>query len=138
MSEVMEKLAYLKGVTEGVGLESEKKDTKVIKNIIGLLEELSYSVNEMESNYAHLQKQVLEIEEDLSDIEDMVYDDDDCCDCDDCDCDYDEDEDGAIYEVTCPGCNTTINLDEDMLGEGEIDCPNCGSKLEFDMEETEE
>ena len=134
MSDVMEKLAYLKGVMEGVDLESDKKDTKVIKNIVGLLEELSYSVSEIESNYAHLQKQVLEIEEDLSDIEDIVYEDDcDCC-CDDCD-DYDDMDDEAIYEVTCPGCNTTINLDEDMLGEGEIDCPNCGSKLEFDMED---
>ena len=135
MNNVMEKLAYLKGVLEGVDLESERKDTKVIKNIVGLLEELSNAVVDMESNYSHLQRQVLEIEEDLGDLQVSVYLDecgDDCCCCDDCE--Y-EDDDEPYYEVTCPVCNEIICLDEDDLGEGEIECPNCGEKLEFDMED---
>ena len=38
--------------------------------------------------------------------------------------------------MECPKCGDIICLDEDMLDEGEIDCPNCGEKLEFDFEDS--
>ena len=47
---------------------------------------------------------------------------------------YYEDEDDEVYEVTCPACNDIVYLDEDMLAEGEIACPNCGTNLEFDFD----
>ena len=53
----------------------------------------------------------------------------DCCDCDDCDCCDDE-----VYEIECPACNDVIYLDEDMLCEEGMVCPNCGTDLEFDFE----
>jgi hypothetical protein len=31
-------------------------------------------------------------------------------------------------------CENTVCIDEDMLDEGEIACPNCGETLEFDLE----
>jgi len=134
MNNVMEKLAFLKGVVEGVDLENDRKDTKVIKNMVSLLEELSNAVTDLEANYSNLQRQVLEIEEDLGDLQDTVYcdecDDDCCCD----ECEYDDDED-PYYEVTCPVCSEVICLDEDDLGEGEIECPKCGEKLEFDLDD---
>ena len=44
-----------------------------------------------------------------------------------------EDEEECYYEVTCPSCQETICLSEDVLEAGEIDCPNCGECLEFDI-----
>ena len=44
--------------------------------------------------------------------------------------------DGPVqYEVTCPACNNTITIDEDVLALGKIQCPNCGEMLEFDAGE---
>ena len=38
------------------------------------------------------------------------------------------------YDVTCPVCGNTICLDEDLLQMGEMECPNCGEHLEFDID----
>ena len=90
----------------------------------------------MEELYDELSAQVDEIDQDLADVETELYDDEDCdCD-DDCDCDccdFDEDEDNPFYEVTCGACGQQINVSEDVLLEGEIECPNCGELLEFDF-----
>ena len=51
------------------------------------------------------------------------------CD-DDCDCDCCDDE---VYEIECPACNDVIYLDDEMIDEGGIKCPNCGEELEFDF-----
>ena len=37
-----------------------------------------------------------------------------------------------FYEVTCPACENTITIDEDVLSLGAIECPNCGETLEFE------
>jgi hypothetical protein len=77
------------------------------------------------------------LDEDLSEVEDDLYGEDDE-DFDDDDYDYDddedEDEDEDIYEVTCPTCGKTFEVDEYMLDEGEINCPSCGELLEFDLQ----
>ena len=54
----------------------------------------------------------------------------DHCDCgDDCDC-----GDCFNYEIVCPTCGDSIMVDEDILALGSIDCPNCGTHLEFDFD----
>ena len=50
-----------------------------------------------------------------------------------------EEEDGEeMYEIECPACHETIYLQESVILEGEVDCPNCGEPLEFDIEFEEE
>lgn len=39
----------------------------------------------------------------------------------------------CFYEVTCDSCGQKLNVSEDVLLEGEIECPNCGELLEFDF-----
>lgn len=129
----IEKLAYLKGLVEGLALDDSKKDTKVIKNLIDLLEDIVFSVASLEDGFNEIQQQVDAVDEDLGEIEKDLYDDDD----DECDCcgnGKSSDSDELYYEVTCPTCGDTICLDDDLINEGEIDCPNCGEKLEFDLE----
>ena len=46
--------------------------------------------------------------------------------------------DGDLYEIVCPSCGDSIYLDEGMVDEGEMDCPNCGEHLEFDFDDEEE
>ena len=57
--------------------------------------------------------------------------------------DYEDEDDfdfgdEVIYEVKCPVCNAVINLDEEMLEAGSIECPDCGEELEFDADDVEE
>lgn len=137
---ITEKVAYLKGLIEGIGIDETKNEGKIIKAMADVLEDLALSVSDLEDDYAELYAQVDEIDEDLGALESDFYEFDDCdCDCDDCDCDCDCDDDfdfddDELYEVTCPNCGDTLCLDEDMLDEGSIDCPGCGETLEFDLD----
>lgn len=120
-----EKVAYIKGLAEGLELGDSKQE-KLLKAIIDVLGDISNEIDDLSDDVCDLAEQIDEVDEDLAALEDEVY-----CDEDEDD-DYDEDEDDEFYEVTCPKCNDTICLDEDMLLEGGIDCPNCGETLEFE------
>lgn len=127
-----EKAAYLRGLVEGLDLDPEKKETKVIRAMMELLEDMALSVQELEDAYEDLAEQLDEVDEDLGTLEEEYYgeDNEDCgCGC----CCGEDDE--CYYEVTCPNCQETICLSEDMVLEGSLDCPNCGETLEFDIED---
>lgn len=132
-----EKIAYIRGLAEGLKLDESKDEVKVINAIIDLLDDMALAQTNMEELFDELSMQVDEIDEDLGNIEDEFYDDCDCDCCDDdcdCDCDCEEfDDEDPFYEVTCGACQKTICVSEDVLLEGEIECPNCGEILEFDF-----
>lgn len=121
---ISEKVAYIKGLAEGLDLDANDKNSKVLKAIIDLLEDVALSVEDLEDGCAELCEQIDAVDEDLSNLEDFIYEDEDEEDC----------EDDEVYEVECPACNDIVYLDEDMLAEGEIACPNCGTNLEFDFD----
>ena len=120
---VTEKVAYIKGLADGLNLDGKKEEVKVIKAIIDLLDDLAMSVSDLEEGLDIVSEQVDAVDEDLAELESYVYDD---CDCDDC-CD---DED--YYEVECPKCGEVICVDEGILEDGSINSPNCDTLLEFD------
>ena len=126
---ITERVAYIKGLAEGLALDDASKEAKVIKAMLEVLEDLAFSVTDIEDDMKVLSAQVDEIDEDLGTLEEEYYgeeDDDDLMDDDD------------LYEVECPKCGDTVYIDEEMLEEGSIDCPNCGELLEFDLDPEEE
>lgn len=128
--DICEKIAYIKGLTEGLALDESTKEGKILLAIIDLLGDITEEICEIEDGCDELMEQIDAVDEDLSALEDFVYEDDDDCDCD-CDCDCEDDE---VYEIECPACNDVIYLDADMLEEEGMTCPNCGTELEFDFD----
>ena len=132
-----ESLGYLKGLIEGLDLGDNKKETKVFSAIVDVLSNIVEDIDDMTDGVEMLADQVDAVDEDLADLEEYVYDDyDDECDCDDC-CD-DDDEDEEEFEVECPLCNTPFTVDAETALNGTVPCPNCGEKLEFEVEEAED
>ena len=43
--------------------------------------------------------------------------------------------DDELYEVECPNCHDIIYVDDKMLEDESMTCPNCGTDLEFDLED---
>ena len=121
---ITEKVSYLKGLAEGLGLDESNKQDKILKAIIETLDDIALTVTDVEDDLCAVSDQVDEVDEDLADLEKFVYDDEDECDGDDDD----------FYEVTCPECGETICVDESMLEEDSINCPACGTELEFDFD----
>ena len=139
--EIMEKVAYLKGLAEGMELDTEKKEGKLLAAIIDVLEDIALDLEDLWDNTMELTEGLDVVSEDLEDVEDIVYDE--------FEEDYDEDEEDEYYEdeldededcyaTTCPTCEETIYFDESILEDGEVVCPNCGEKLEFDLSSIEE
>lgn len=133
MMTVTEKVAYLKGLVEGLDFDADKKETKVINAVLDVLEDLALAVSDLDDEMAVVTEQLDAVDEDLADLEEVFYEElDDCdCDCDDCDCDCDED----MYEVECPNCGELIYFDEEIILDGKADCPACGEVLEFEVDE---
>ena len=131
MMTVTEKAAYLKGLAEGLNLDESKPETKLIKAMLDVIDEMAASVTDLEDDVDMIIDQLDAVDEDLAEVEDFVFgeddfDDDSSCEgCPGCGGDY--------FEVECPACGETICLDESMLDEESIECPACGETLEFDF-----
>ena len=147
---INEKAAYLKGLMEGLQLDTEKAEGKMIAAMVDLLGDLSKKLTNVEDTTIAISDELDEIEEDLDAIEDFIMDededdyDDDDDDFDDYDDeDFDEegfdygDEDTTIYEVKCV-CGNVIAFDEETLEEGSIVCDECGETLEFTFDDEDE
>ena len=138
--EITEKVAYLKGLAEGMELDTEKKEGKLLSAIIDVLEDIALELEDIHDETSELADGLDAVSDDLEDVEDVVFGDEDE-DEDDEDSEYyedDLDEDEDCYATTCPTCEETIYFDESVLEDGEVICPNCGEKLEFDMSSLEE
>ena len=104
---ISEKVAYLKGLAEGLNIDTEQsKEGKLISLMTAILQD------------------------DLSDVESIRYEDDE-------DDYFDEDEEDC-YASVCPSCGDEIYFDDSVLESGEVVCPGCGTKLNFDLSSLEE
>lgn len=136
--EITEKVAYLKGLAEGMDLDTGKKEGKLLAAIIDVLEDIALELGDIEDAQEELGEGLDAVSDDLEDVEDLLYGEDDE---DDEDSEYELDdlgEDEDCYATTCPTCEETIYFDESVLEDGEVVCPNCGEKLEFDLESLDE
>ncbi|MGN0622307.1 MAG: CD1247 N-terminal domain-containing protein [Porcipelethomonas sp.] len=135
-----EKMSYLQGLIDGLDIDSSTKEGKTLLQMADVMQEMVMYIDDLQSQVDELSELCDILDSDLGDVEEDLYDFDECdCDCDDYDesdddFDFDSDE---LYEVCCPGCGDTVVLDEYMLEEGSIDCPNCGLNLEFDFNDIE-
>ena len=120
---ISEKVAYLKGLAEGLDLDTQKsKEGKLISVMIGILEEVALSIEDLDENALALGEEIDALSDDLADVESIVYDEDE-----------DEDEDEDFFEVECPNCEEPLVIDDEALEEGVVVCPNCETKFALDL-----
>ena len=139
--EITEKVAYLKGLMEGMKIDTETNEGKILSAMVDILEDIGLELEDLWNAQGELEDGLDVVSDDLEDIEDIVYDEDDEDDEESFDDEYYEDDaedDEDCYATTCPTCEETIYFDESVLEDGEVICPNCGEKLEFDMSSLEE
>ncbi|MBR0406981.1 MAG: hypothetical protein IJI53_02985 [Clostridia bacterium] len=128
MSNLSDRVSYLKGLAEGLKLDTEKNEGKLIEKILELLSDITAEMDSLREDHDDLSSYVEAIDNDLSDLEDVVLDDEEF---DDEDEEFDgKDEDDNLVEYTCPHCGEemtfevdSFDFDEDYL------CPNCHQPL---------
>ena len=124
------KAAYIRGMMKGMEFDPTTQEGKIIVAMMDLLEEMADVVSEHDDALDQAFDELDAIDEDMDDLVDNIFGDDDE------DEDEDEDDDGAFetsYEVTCPNCGTVNIVDEDTLMDSDkIVCAECGAA--FDVE----
>ena len=138
---ISEKVAYLKGLADGLELDKESsKEGKLLGKIIDILEDLGFAVEDLEVEVEAIADEMDTMAEGLSDVESWAFDeceDEDCEDCGSCCCSSALDDDD-FFEIACPSCGEDIVIDESILDIGEVTCPNCGDKFSLDLVDEEE
>ena len=128
MSNLSDRVSYLKGLAEGLKLDTDKSEGKLIEKILEALSDIIAEIDSLREDHDDLSSYVEAVDNDLSDLEDVVLGDDD--EDEDFDDEDEDDEDDGLVEYTCPHCGEemtfevdSFDFDEDYL------CPNCHQPL---------
>lgn len=116
MSELEQRVAYLHGLASGFNLREGSKEGQVLADVLDVLDLMAGAISRVETAHADLEEYVESLDEDLAELEEEFYEDD-----------------RPTWEVTCPRCGTTIEVDEDDYddeGRLNLDCPECGAPVE--------
>ena len=137
MKDLMQKVAYLQGLADGLNL-GESKEGKVISEVLVLMEEMIDYMSFLKEEQEELEDYMESIDSDLADLEDDLFDDED---------EYDDEEDDFV-EIECPNCHEEVCFDSEILFDDdliEVTCPVCdtvvfvnGDEEDLEDEEAEE
>ncbi|MDO4730831.1 MAG: hypothetical protein Q4B14_01695 [Clostridia bacterium] len=131
---LLSKAAYLKGLADGLKLDEDKKEQKVLLAVIDLFQEIAEKVDSLDEKAVAVEKELDMLDEAINDMGEFIYEqseDMDFCS-DDCDCDCDCCGDEAC--VICPTCGKCVELSEEQLKDGSLACPECGEELELEFD----
>ena len=121
---ITEKVAYLKGLVEGLDFDKDDKETKVINAVLDVLDDIALTVSDLDDEMGLVTQQLDEVDEDLAEVEELIYDEDDE--------DFDDDEE---FSVECPNCGDLIYLDLESLEDcDKITCPGCNEEIELEFD----
>ena len=134
MKRITDRTSYLRGLAEGLTIDKEKAENKLMLEMLAVMEEMAQKIVEVDDDLDELDEYVASMESDLSDVEDMLYADVDDEEADD----EDGDEEDEEITVNCPHCSKEftiqageINFDDDVV------CPACGKSILDTNSETE-
>ena len=142
--EFINKPAYIKGLIEGMNLDSSKEETKIFKAMVDLLQDLSTELKELKNECSENKELLYELDEDLGEVEKAVFEgcdhDSSECKANGCGCNCDDKGDNNFREgdycehdeyvnekkSDCSDCNEDEEDDDDIVEEKyEVLCPKC-------------
>ena len=137
MNDLRKRVAYLKGLLDGLNLDSSTKEGRLFMEFANVFEVMAEELHEMRLTQVELEDYMESVDEDLYDLEDELYDQEDTC----------LDTEEEWIEVDCPNCGETVCFETEILEDEEniieVTCPNCDGVVfvndeEYQFEENEE
>lgn len=152
MNYLRERVAYLKGLVEGMQMSELTNEGKLLRAIIDVMDDIALAIEDLESIHEQQSEQIDELQEDLCEIESIIFDyktDPEYGNEDDYDIDgheylecglkfdgqCDEECEHEIYMVECPYCFEIIELKKEMFFNGEegvVECPKCHESIDVE------
>lgn len=137
MSALTEKVSYIRGLADGLDLDVESKEGKIISAMLDLLADMAQEMEETADAQDELFEAVSDLDEAMHSVAEILADDEEGgCSC----CSHDhEDFCPPVLTVRCPACNETVEFDaEDVDEDGFVVCPYCDEEIEIEFDEDEE
>ena len=114
MSKLTDRISYLKGMAAGMKLNMDKDSNKLMLEMLTVMGEMAEEMAAMTEAHNDLNEYVESIDDDLADLEETLF----------------GEEDGEIDEEMA----AEDDEDEDEFGEDDLivyACPHCGHEIEF-------
>ena len=130
MDDLRQKVAYLQGLAKGLQL-GDSGHERLLGEIIGVLGNFAESVEGMRDSHRELEEYLMEVDYDLSALEEEKYlrqeahrEDED---------DEGDEGDETMHEVRCPRCGHILRVEtgdgSEDDGQLQVICPNCGEVI---------
>lgn len=118
MNSLISRVSYLNGLVEGLYIDKNSKDGKIISEVVNILNDMAEEIQNLKDTTEDMENYMDAMDEDLDKLENEVYDDN---------CDYDDDD---FINVKCPHCGETVYIDSNLIDDKEsITCPNCSNSI---------
>lgn len=139
MGNLTDRVAYLKGLADGMKLTEDSNESKLLLKMLDVLEALAEETDNVSRQQEEISDFLENIDDDLSELEDYVYDEEDGCGCGHHHGhDEDDDDEDALIEYECSHCGFKAQLDmSDFDYDEEFLCPRCNQPFFEDEEEDE-
>ena len=139
MSKLTDRISFLKGMAAGMKLNMDKDANKLMLEMLTVMGEMAEEMAAMTEAHNDLNEYVESIDDDLADLEETLFGDEEDVESvvDDEGSENDEDEDDLI-SYACPHCGheiefhaSDVDFDEDYL------CPECQKLIFPELNEDE-
>lgn len=123
MEELTSRAAYLKGLADGMNLDTESNEGKLLHSIIDLLGDMAEKVADIDDEQGFLADQIDDMSEAMEMLGEEVFG-------------YEDEEDEGVYQIVCENCGEEITFtddDLDDLTDGSFACPSCGEVIELEF-----
>lgn len=133
---ISEKVAYIQGLYDGLGLDGEKSgEARILSEMLDVLREVGQQLDGVDAVLDQFDEELDALGDTVADLEDAVFDDEDE---DDGECEDYDDLDEDFFEIPCPSCGEDLIVDDEALAAGVVDCPACGGKFALSFEDEED
>jgi len=129
MENLKSKVAYLRGLAEGSGVNESTDQGRMFKGVLEVLDAMADAIDQLQKNQEDMEAFMDCIDEDLAKLEEdyMI-------------------EDEGIMEIECPNCGEFVEYPEDAVDDEEdtleLLCPHCGEVVcvaeEEDLDESDD
>ncbi len=145
MSKLTDRISFLKGMAAGMKLNMDKDSNKLLMEMLSAMGEMAEEMAAMNDAHADLNEYVESIDDDLAELEEALFSDEDEEDDEafdeESDDEADEDEDDDVSDddlilYACPHCDHEIEFHaNDVDFDEDFPCPACGKPIFPELED---
>lgn len=124
MKYINEKVAYTKGLMAGLEIDESTNEGKILIQVMTILDDVVDALDGLREGQEDLETYIEMVDDDLSDLEEFIFDEEFL--------DEDDLEDDDYYEVICPECGNVYITEFDAFEDNSVACPECGEPFILD------